>query len=256
MGAAVRIEASAFSDERYLTLARLAGLADEDHARGKMARIWRHCTDHSVHIMSPDHIESILGPNGVDALLRSELGELVEGGIRVRGTSGRIEWLENLRKNGKKGGKAKARREPSKLLAKQEEEKEKEPVGDPSALSASDLLRDELVQQQPACKVAKLNWPLSRERRSWAKDFATMHVQDERPWDAIESTIRWLFHGQAGEARFVAECPRTLRAKWDRIAQMRARPAPQQRFQNSNPTGVALAELHRLEREAAARGEA
>lgn len=41
MAASVRIEDEAFADERYDALARAAGLADADHARGKMARLWR-----------------------------------------------------------------------------------------------------------------------------------------------------------------------------------------------------------------------
>ena len=106
--ARVSIENDAFGDIRYETLARSCGLADADHARGKMARIWRQCTTERRYVLSAEDVESVLGENGVDALERARLGEKVDGGIRIRGTKGRIEWLENIKKNAKKGGKAKA----------------------------------------------------------------------------------------------------------------------------------------------------
>ena len=55
MGASVRIEDDAFSDTRYDLLARYGGLADADHARGKMARIWRQCTLEGRHTGNHPH---------------------------------------------------------------------------------------------------------------------------------------------------------------------------------------------------------
>lgn len=130
MAASVRVEDDAFKDERFEVLARVAGLADADHARGKMLRVWRQCTAQNTHVLSEAIVCGVLGQNGAEALVQSELGERVEGGIRIRGTSGRIEWLEKLRKNGKKGGRAKgraiAKQLPSKSVARQEQEQEKE----------------------------------------------------------------------------------------------------------------------------------
>lgn len=106
--AAVRCEEEAFADDRYDDLAVRAGLADADHARGKMLRIWRQCTIENSYFASPDFLRRILGPNGPEALVGARLGELVEDGfVRVRGAQGRVEWLESLRKNGKKGGRPK-----------------------------------------------------------------------------------------------------------------------------------------------------
>jgi hypothetical protein len=103
----VRIEDDAFGDLRYETLAKEAGLADADHARGKMARLWRQCTAERIYHLSETEVCAVLGPRGVDALIESRLGEQTDRGIRIRGTRGRIEWLEKLRKNGKKGGRPK-----------------------------------------------------------------------------------------------------------------------------------------------------
>lgn len=228
MGAAVRIEAEAFADERYATLARLAGLADPDHARGKMLRLWRQCTDRCTHTLSVELIASVLGDNGADALVKSDLGERADGGIRIRGTSGRIEWLEKLRKNGRKGGKAKAKHLLGKSVALQEKEMEKEqeresPLFSSEALSAADALRTEIVSQQPTHKLAH-DWSASA-RRAWAKRLDEMHRRDHRGWDEIADVIRWLFHGQTSQYRFVVQSPASLAEKWDRIAEARGRPA-------------------------------
>lgn len=101
----VRIEDDAFGDLRYDELAAACGLADADHARGKMARLWRQCTAEKRYVLSRSVVESVLGPRGVDALVLSRLGELRSEGVRIKGTRGRIEWLEKLRNNGKKGGR-------------------------------------------------------------------------------------------------------------------------------------------------------
>lgn len=106
MSASVRIEDEAFSDERYADLAEHLGLPDADCARGKMARIWRQCTIETRYALDVRTIERILGPNGVDALVKSRLGESKrDGSVRICGTEGRVEWLDRLRKNGKHGVK-------------------------------------------------------------------------------------------------------------------------------------------------------
>jgi len=104
MAASVRIEDEAFSDRRYDVLARLLNLPDADCARGKMAAVWRQCTQQQKHILGIEIVRTILGNDGPDAIIKSDLGEQVDAGIRIRGTKGRIEWLKELRKSAKKGG--------------------------------------------------------------------------------------------------------------------------------------------------------
>jgi hypothetical protein len=108
MAASVRIEDEAFSDVRYGVLATLCLLADADHARGKMAVLWRQCTARNTYVLSESIVCAVLGENGASALVESGLGERVDDGIRIRGTRGRIEWLRKLKKNAQKGGRAKA----------------------------------------------------------------------------------------------------------------------------------------------------
>lgn len=114
----VRIEDDAFGDLRFDILATEAGLADADHARGKMIRLWRQCTAENVHTLPEAVVVSVLGAHGVSALIVARLGEKTSHGVRIKGTKGRIEWLANLRKNGQKGGrpvgsKTKTKRKPS-----------------------------------------------------------------------------------------------------------------------------------------------
>lgn len=108
MAASVRIEDEAFGDLRYDVLAGLCGLSDADHARGKMALLWRQCTALAVYVLPVSIVAAVLGENGASALVESGLGEACDGGIRVRGTRGRIEWLKKLKKAARKGGLARA----------------------------------------------------------------------------------------------------------------------------------------------------
>jgi len=108
MAAPVRIEDDAFSDVRYDVLATLCQLADADHARGKMAVLWRQCTAQNTYVLSAAVVCAVLGPRGAESIVESGLGEQVDAGIRIRGTRGRIEWLRKLKKNAQKGGRAKA----------------------------------------------------------------------------------------------------------------------------------------------------
>lgn len=111
MAASVRIEDEAFGDRRYDRLALEAGLADADHARGKMAVLWRQCTLEQRHILPVEDVNAVLGSRGAEALILARLGETHRHGIRIRGTKGRIEWLRKLRENGAKGGRPKKKPE-------------------------------------------------------------------------------------------------------------------------------------------------
>lgn len=111
MTSPVRIDAEAWGDLRFATLARLLGLADRDHALIKVARIWSWQTEHytpeaPTYVIDPDIVESALGDGGVVALVRARLAEEVPDGVRMRGTEGRIEWYWALRQKGKKGAAA------------------------------------------------------------------------------------------------------------------------------------------------------
>lgn len=114
MTAPVRIEAEAWSDLRFATLARLLGFADLDHALIKCSRIWSWQTEHytpdePTYVVDADLIESALGPDGAAALVRSRLAVEEPGGFRIRGAKGRIEWLWQRRQASARGGEARKR---------------------------------------------------------------------------------------------------------------------------------------------------
>jgi hypothetical protein len=53
-----------------------AGLTDADHARGKMARLWRQCTlEHRATFCRAKRCQEFLGERGLDALMKSRLGD-------------------------------------------------------------------------------------------------------------------------------------------------------------------------------------
>lgn len=114
MAAPVRIEAKAWSDIRFVTLARLLGLADADHAIIKVARIWSWQTEHftadrPTYSVDLDTIESVLGPGGAAALVRSRLAVETPEGYRMCGTEGQIEWCEALTSKRQQAGLKRAR---------------------------------------------------------------------------------------------------------------------------------------------------
>lgn len=108
MSAPVRIEAAAFADFRFEMLGELAGY-DRYSALGRMAHLWSTCTDRETDVLSEGLVRACLGPRGVDAIVAAELGERVEGGIRVKGAGPeRIGWLGDHRARSVAGGRARA----------------------------------------------------------------------------------------------------------------------------------------------------
>lgn len=132
MHAPIRVLPFAFDDDRFARLAVLCGLADNDHARGKVERLWDVCTRTQHYTVSQLVVQSILGPRGVEGLLGAELAELVpvhlptpHAGpcglrptvslnddllVRIRGTKGRIEAHGQRIRAASEGGKERAKR--------------------------------------------------------------------------------------------------------------------------------------------------
>jgi len=161
MAVSVRIEDEAFSDRRYDVLALMLGLPDADCARGKMAALWRQCTQQQTHILRAEMVCSVLGPNGPDALVKSELGVAVEGGIRICGTKGRIEWLARLRKNGKKGGRPRKPTGNHLVLRNTESGK---PGANPPAPAPAPAPAQIREDRNPAPPQSNLNQPTRKHR--------------------------------------------------------------------------------------------
>lgn len=119
MTAPVRIDAAAWGDLRFATLARLCGFADAEHALIKCAKIWSWQTEHyteeqPTYVVDTDLVESALGPDGGDHLVRARLADPGPDGLRIRGSLGRIEWLWKTRIAGQRGGEATKRKHANK----------------------------------------------------------------------------------------------------------------------------------------------
>jgi uncharacterized phage protein (TIGR02220 family) len=108
--ASVRIEEEAFNDPRIAVLGELQGYSHYE-ALGRLAHLWRYCTTRGIYAVPPAIAERLIGSGGGAALLASELAEAEPNGqLRVRGTSGRIEWLQKIRAASMRGGEATKRK--------------------------------------------------------------------------------------------------------------------------------------------------
>jgi hypothetical protein len=138
MAANVRIEDEAFNDPRIEALATIAGY-NRYEALGRLAHLWRVCTQREAYILSEVQISGCLGTKGPVALVEAELGERVEGGIRIKGTEGRIEWLQKLRASAKAGGAANKSRLEAKRMERHTQATAK-PSGYPNGSSGEPQL--------------------------------------------------------------------------------------------------------------------
>lgn len=119
MTAPVRIEACAWGDLRFATLARLCGFADAEHALIKVSKIWSWQTEHytpdaPTYVVDAEIIESALGELGAERMVRARLAEATPDGFRIKGSEGRIEWLFKSRRASAAGGEATRRKHANK----------------------------------------------------------------------------------------------------------------------------------------------
>jgi hypothetical protein len=236
--AAVRIEDDAFSDERYEDLAMFAGLADADHARGKMARIWRQCTIENTETIANHVVVRVLGVSGVDALVQARLADRVDSErVRVRGTTGRIEWLNKLRSNGRHGNKGgRPARNPQGLGEENPQGLEDEtlkggrqqtppaPAPAPAKenttsqvdLDLTGLLMDCIIKNNPSSQLTKLSGPdLQARRVKWANEVRLMRERDCRSPDEIRAVIAWCQNDPFWRLNILSADK--LREKWDQL---------------------------------------
>lgn len=168
--AAVRIEEEAFSDPRLELLGSIAGY-NRFEALGRMANLWRVCTNRCSYVLSEANVVACLGSKGVDAIIQADLGEREADGIRIKGTRGRIEWLRSKREAGRKGGEA--NRSKGEAEPKQTEAEGKQKPSKTKPLTLAPVLTPTLV-------------PI----HSLAEDIAASPLVDEKPVDPKPTTPR------------------------------------------------------------------
>jgi hypothetical protein len=114
-----RVDDRARKDPRFAILGKRLGTTRFD-ALGRMGEVWAYCAEHKAYVVPAHIIDVVAEFDGFAELICSpevDLAEPSEGGVRIRGTKGRIEWLEKLRKNAKKGGRARASQKASHLAS-------------------------------------------------------------------------------------------------------------------------------------------
>lgn len=142
MSATVRIESEVWGDWRFRALAQSLGC--EWHAAiGKMAHLWGECTRRDSHYLSARVCAAILGcsPDDAEGILQdADLGEPTPEGVRIKGTEGRIEWLGQKRRAGRKGGKARVAKD----------QKRRQSVMTPTLAQAESSNEHDVLTQAPS----------------------------------------------------------------------------------------------------------
>lgn len=159
--ASVRLEEESFADPRFDLLGVLAGF-NRYEALGRMAHLWRTCTQRSTYVLDEPWIVACLGKNGVENLIQSGLGERTDKGIRIKGTQGRIEWLETKRQAAIKGGQASANKRRTK---KQRKGNQAQPEVNQTSTNGTPNVDDTTTEPNPLTLTLPLPLPLPPEKR-------------------------------------------------------------------------------------------
>jgi hypothetical protein len=103
----VTIEGRVWGEWEYEALQAALGLPMRADAVGRAASLWHWCLSEETDIAPVKVVDGKLGKGGAAALVDCGLGEVVDGGIRVRGAAARVsEWQE--RQEGWSNGGTKA----------------------------------------------------------------------------------------------------------------------------------------------------
>lgn len=141
--ARVNVDSQALTDARFAVLAGLMGVADPDYALGKMVRLWNQCIERETYVVTKPVIVALFGgaSDAPDWLLKAELAEQDDSGLRIKGTRGRIEYLAEkrakARENGLKGGRPS--KKPTSVTKKPTSVPMETPLALPLALPPSSL---------------------------------------------------------------------------------------------------------------------
>lgn len=171
MASPVRIEAGVWDDWRFECLASECGYSLYE-AIGRMAKLWSVACDREVSELPDAAIKTILGPNGAEAIIASDLGERTEFGIRLKG-SGRFVplWEGRAQRRGSAlaGGLARIqsahRDTQGRIVADTtniQPATSREPAGDQPATSLSVSVSDSSINNPPnppsggSCSVPKV----------------------------------------------------------------------------------------------------
>lgn len=213
-------------DGRFDDLARKAGLADRDHAVGIMVKVWAQCTARESETLKKADVDCAYLKSKQcfsEIVISADLGVDLGDSIRIRGCTGRTDWLKNKRAAGKKGGKASSRKgisnkglrrskqskqrlpkkvsrapeksntlapapAPAPVLNKERGSSNKSTTDNPGCLKLSTQLASLVAARDPGSKAAKE--PTTTARR-WYIEIERLHRIDGRSCEDIRRVIEW-----------------------------------------------------------------
>jgi hypothetical protein len=187
MSAPVRIEAEAWTDLRFATLARLLELREPVDALIRTARLWSWQTEHytpdtPTYVVDLDTIESAIGPGAAAALVRARLADEEPEGYRIRGSRGRIEWLWKTRQAGRAGGEATKRKHSDKTGPRGQADGPAPLQASPSPLTP-DLPPDQISDPSPPRAIVQVE----PAPAAVAAPLPRREVVRERVWELLEN---------------------------------------------------------------------
>jgi hypothetical protein len=81
-----------------------------DYGRGRMEHLWLYCLNGARCIVHEWEVDLVLGVGATAMLIDARLAEITLEGLYIKGTKGRVEWLEEKRDLAAKARKSKAKR--------------------------------------------------------------------------------------------------------------------------------------------------
>ena len=239
--ATVNLDRGVFNDPRYKILGRLLGITKWD-AIARMAMVWDFCQETGAYVLSIEKLNALhddvneklttptrkqnrklniaerAATSFAEAVITAGLGRKRRSGVYVRGTKGRIEWLEKkrlaARKNGKLGGRP---RKPKENRSDNQDRLQAVTTSSSASASASASAQSQKEHSTSAAKAPprskkifgpdsepyslavalfdaiRGNDPNAREPQIhlWAKDFDRLIRIDKREPEEIRRLIAW-----------------------------------------------------------------
>jgi|GEM_PF-5002401 len=134
--ASVNVEFHAFLDPRFRLLAKLSGLSHFD-AIGRMTVVWVYSIEKNTAVLKRTLFDTLAEIDGyVSLAIQADLAEEVDSEyVRVKGTEGRIEWLNECRERQKIA--TQAAKEKRDMERKKKLDPKLDPKSDPTLVSSS-----------------------------------------------------------------------------------------------------------------------
>lgn len=226
VGARIDIEQAMLTDPRFTIMAHQTQV-DTPSALGRMAAVWIYCCDKETYTVSIETFNALYGqPFSHIAAVNAGLASWSDEQLRVNDLEGRIEWLQNCRKNAKAGGRARARQLATKSTNDSGNIVPQSSLPIPSPIlntfnthvpdtnfELAEYLSHAISSHYPDHR------PTSSQLRGWAKDIDKAIRLDGRQPESLKKVIDWAHRSPEGAFwRKNILSGATLRKQYDRLA--------------------------------------